>query len=349
MQVSFPACLAVDIGGTKLAGAVVDATGRVSWANQVPTPHTNDQEELFGTLTHLLDGVRAAFEASDPSFLGSSASALPHHEGERSRLARTPSSDRADDWPARNHPSVDLKTTGAASLVACGVGCGGPMSAGGALVSPLNIPAWRDFPLRDRLADHTALETFVENDAKALALAEGWWGAAAGESSYIAMVVSTGVGGGIVLDGRLLEGRTGNAGHIGHMTVVPNGRRCSCGSRGCLEAEASGSAIEAMTGRPASEAPATVIERTGILVGGAVASVANLLDLHLAVVGGSVALGFGEPFFAAAQAEMDRQCRLDFSIGSRISPVGLGDLGPLAGAGLVGLTGAGVVVGGVAH
>ncbi|HWD07601.1 MAG TPA: ROK family protein, partial [Actinomycetota bacterium] len=180
---------------------------------------------------------------------------------------------------------------------ACGVGCGGPMTPGGEAVSPLNIPAWRGFPLRRRLAEATGLATFVDNDAKALALGEGWVGAAVGEANFIAMVVSTGVGGGIVLEGRLLGGRLGNAGHIGHVVVEPGGRRCACGGRGCLEAEASGTAIAAITGRPASEASQEVIARSGRLVGRAVAGVANLLDLPLAVVAGSVALGFGEPFF----------------------------------------------------
>src|SRR5207302_6980159 len=126
------------------------------------------------------------------------------------------------------------------------VGCGGPMTAGGELVSPLNIPAWRDFPLRDRLAALTALPVVVDNDAKALALGEGWKGAAAGVDDFIAMVVSTGVGGGIVLDGRLLDGESGNAGHIGHVIVEPDGRLCGCGAHGCLEAEASGLAIAAI-------------------------------------------------------------------------------------------------------
>src|SRR5439155_21688313 len=113
----------------------------------------------------------------------------------------------------------------------------------------------------------------------------------------------------------------------------------ACGARGCLEAEASGRAIAAVTGRPAAEADPAVVERAGLLVGRAVASVANLLDLRLAVVGGSVALGFGRPFFAAAQAEVDRSARLDFSRGARIVPAGLADLAPLIGAAAVGFRG----------
>ncbi|HEX3946906.1 MAG TPA: ROK family protein [Acidimicrobiales bacterium] len=224
-------------------------------------------------------------------------------------------------------------------VLACGVGCGGPMAGGGETVSPLNIPGWREFPLRRRLTGLTGLATFVDNDAKALALGEGWMGAARGRTDYLAMVVSTGVGGGIVLDGRLLDGRLGNAGHIGHVVVEPDGRRCACGGRGCLEAEASGTAIAAVTGRPAAEATVAVIERTGTLVGRAVASVATLLDLDLAVVAGSVALGFGAPFFEAARREVRARAGMPFSAGTRVVPAGLGGRGPLVGAGAVGWRG----------
>jgi len=223
--------------------------------------------------------------------------------------------------------------------VVCGVGSGGPMTRGGVEVSPVNIPAWRSFPLLDRLSESTGLPTFIDNDAKALALAEGWLGAARGVDNYVAMVVSTGVGGGIVLDGRLLDGADGNAGHIGHICVEPEGRRCGCGARGCLEAEASGTAIADYTGRPAAEATSEVVERTGRLVGRAVATVANLLDLRLAVVAGSVALGFGDPFFAAANEEINQRARLDFSKGCELRRGGLGADGPLIGAAAVGWRG----------
>jgi glucokinase len=209
------------------------------------------------------------------------------------------------------------------------------MEPGGTEVSPLNIPVWRGFPLRDRLAALTGLPTAVDNDAKALALGEGWRGAAAGGRNFLAMVVSTGVGGGVVLDGRLLDGHRGNAGHVGHMVVEPEGRECRCGGRGCLEAEASGLAIQAITGAAPSEAPHEIRVRTGTLVGRAVASVANLLDLDLAVVAGSVALGFGDVFFDAAQAELSARARLDYAREAVIRPAGLGSSGPLVGAAAV--------------
>jgi glucokinase len=278
--------IAVDIGGTKIAAAIVDEHGRIAARARAATPETTDADELFAALTGVVESL--------------------------------PADQRAN-------------------AVACGVGCGGPMRNRAAFVSPVNIPAWRDFPLRDRLHAHTGLPTWVDNDAKALALGEGWLGAAVGARDYLAMVVSTGIGGGIVLDGRLLDGADGNAGHIGHVIVEPDGRLCGCGAHGCAEAEASGTAIRAITGRSPEDASPEMIERCGRLAGRAVASVANLLDLPLAVASGSVALGFGAPFFAAAQAELDRSCRLDFSRGTRIIPGGLGDLGPIIGAAAVAL------------
>lgn len=247
----------------------------------------------------------------------------------------TPKADDGDSVLAALLEAVHEVRTGAE--IACGVGCGGPMSQGGETVSPLNIPAWREFPLRRRLEESIGTAVHVDNDAKALALAEGWLGAARGVDDFVGMVVSTGVGGGIVLDGRLLDGAAGNAGHIGHVIVEPEGRDCACGAQGCLEAEASGTAIAARTGRHPSEASHEERERAGRLVGRAVASVANLLDLRLAVVAGSVALGFGEPFFAAAQTELAARARISFAAGARILPAGLGDDAPLVGAAAVAL------------
>jgi glucokinase len=248
----------------------------------------------------------------------------------------TPSGDADTVWSAL---AALVRQVPDAHLVACGIGCGGPMSSEGELVSPLNIPGWRDFPLRRGLSDLTGLPTWIDNDAKALALADGWLGEAAGIANYVSMVVSTGIGGGIVLDGHLLNGTAGNAGHIGHVIVEPAGRRCGCGARGCLEAEASGLAIAAVTGQPPATASLEVIERSGRLVGRAVATVANLLDLQLASVSGSVALGFGEPFFTAARGELAARARLQFSTGCQILPGRLGSAGPLVGAGAVGWRG----------
>jgi glucokinase len=217
-------------------------------------------------------------------------------------------------------------------IEACGVGCGGPMTLGGESVSPLNIPDWRGFSLLSAIESATGLKTYIANDAQALVLGEVWCGSAVGVSDVIGMVVSTGVGGGIVSNNKLVTGHFGNAGHIGHVIVEPDGRLCECGAHGCLEAHVSGRSIEAMTGRPSEYATNEVKIEAGKLVGRALVAVGALMDLQLCVIGGSVALGFGALFFESVQHELDRSARLEFIRGMRVLPVGLGDAAPLIGA-----------------
>ncbi len=220
-----------------------------------------------------------------------------------------------------------------------GVTSGGHASRGLESVSPLSVPGWRDFPLRARLEELSGLDAHGDLDAKALALAEGWLGAAQGQPNFCAITVSAGVSGGIILDGELLDGESGYAGQIGHFIVEPGGRRCACGTQGCLEAEASGQAIDSITGRPATEPSYQIMQSTGDLVGRAAASMCNAFDLSLVVVGGSVALGFGSTFFHAAQVSLDEHARQPYSRGARITPSRLGEQGPLVGAGAVGWRG----------
>lgn len=217
-------------------------------------------------------------------------------------------------------------------IEACGVGCGGPMTLGGESVSPLNIPDWRGFSLLSAIESATGLKTYIANDAQALVLGEVWCGSAVGVSDVIGMVVSTGVGGGIVSNSKLVTGHFGNAGHIGHVIVEPDGRLCECGAHGCLEAHVSGRSIEAMTGKPSEYATNEVKIEAGKLVGRALVAVGALMDLQLCVIGGSVALGFGALFFESVQHELDRSARLEFIRGMRVLPVGLGDAAPLIGA-----------------
>jgi glucokinase len=224
-------------------------------------------------------------------------------------------------------------------IAAVGIGSAGPITDNCATVSPLNIPAWREFPLRERVGTLTGYQVYGDLDGKALALAEGWQGAAVGVSNYCVLTVSTGIGAGVVIDGNLLDGVSGNAGHVGHLIVEPNGRRCGCGARGCLEAEASGLAIEAITGRSPTEPTYEIMQRTGRLVGRGVASLCNLLDLDLVVVGGGVALGFAATFFNAAQEELSNHVKLPYSRQARITQTRLGDRGPLIGAGAIGIRG----------
>jgi len=281
--------LAIDIGGTKLAVAIVDEEGRIRDRKQIPT-HADTDDSLYERVLDL---------------------------------------------------SNQCLATSSIDLAAIGIGCGGPGRQSYELVSPLNISNWRDFPLRKKIENDLSLPTFIDNDAKALALAEGWLGAAQGCSNYIAMVVSTGIGGGIVLNGKLLEGTDGNAGHIGHIFVEPEGGLDANGVSGLLEGSASGSGLERKYGFAPSEASDEIRIQTGTYVGRAVASIANLLDLQLAVVAGSVAFGFGDIFFEAAQNTINDLTKIQHSQQTEIVPSGLGDEGSLIGAAAVALQGLG--------
>jgi glucokinase len=230
------------------------------------------------------------------------------------------------------------------------------------VVSPLNIPVWRDFPLRSQLTDTFGWPCVVDNDAKALALGERWQGAGRGSQNMLGMVISTGVGGGIILDGNLLHGFAGNAGHI---IVWPNGPLCGCGARGCVEGVASGSglarrlsdalaagvetslppgstAADIAAAARQGDALANELFRTaGEGVGRGIASAAALLDLELVVIGGSIALRAWDLLGPSLEATFRASARLDFTRGLRVVHAELGDQAGLFGAALLAFGAAG--------
>lgn len=241
--------------------------------------------------------------------------------------------------------------------LAVGVGCGGPMRYPEGIVSPVNIPAWRhDFPLRDRLIEAFHLPCTVDNDAKALAVGERWRGAGHGSNNMLGMVVSTGVGGGIILDGQLLHGESGNAGHIGHIIVWPGGPPCGCGARGCVEGIASGSGLARRLGVALAEGRSTSLQPGGTAadiasaarrqdplaqelfrtagesVGRGIASAAAVLDLERVVIGGSIALHAWDLLGPPLEAELAASARLDFTQNVKVVRAELGDLAGLYGA-----------------
>jgi glucokinase len=174
------------------------------------------------------------------------AAGLVAHDGTVTAALRAPTPQNADAETLWNTLTGLLEPL-ADSVDGVGVGCGGPMTWPDGEVSPLNIPGWRGFPLRARLAARfPGLPVRLHNDAICLAVAEHWKGAGQGSADMLGMVVSTGVGGGLILNGRLVNGGTGNAGHIGHVIVEPEGGpRCGCGGHGCLEAVARGPGLTA--------------------------------------------------------------------------------------------------------
>jgi glucokinase len=277
------------------------------------------------------------------------AAGIVDDDGSVVRHDRTPT-DRHDPWAGL----VELldRVVGGDPVDGVGVGCGGPMAWPVGDVSPLNIPAWRDFPLRKRLAErYPGVPVRVHNDAIAFAAAEHWKGAGRGVPDMMGMVVSTGVGGGLVLGGRIVDGANGNAGHIGHVVADPTGPVCACGGRGCLEAIARGPATVAWArergstatdGRSLAELAAdgdeiacAALERSGRAVGTVVGSVAALLDVRIVVIGGGLAQS-GPALWDPLQAAFAAQARLPYLEGARVVPAGLGgDAGLIGAAALV--------------
>lgn len=132
-----------------------------------------------------------------------------------------------------------------ADVVGVGIGCPGPLDLDAGVVVETPNLGWDGYPIRDRISDALDLPATLDNDANCATYGEWWMGAGRGVSSLVGLTLGTGIGGGIVLDGKLVRGASGSAGEVGHMTIDLNGRRCACGNYGCLEAYASGPNIAA--------------------------------------------------------------------------------------------------------
>jgi glucokinase len=288
--------LAIDVGGTKLSAAWVDADGTVREHRSVPTPREQPWSALAGLVSRLLaDGPRA--------FLG------------------------------------------------VGIGTAGPVDHRVGTVSPVNIPAWRDFPLRDQIASLVPGHTVrLAGDGIGFAVGEHWLGAGRGRPDMLGVVVSTGVGGGLILGGRLHIGRTANAGHVGHLVVDLDGDACPCGGIGCVETVASGpslvrwarangwSADPAATARDLAGAAAAgepaalaAFDRAGRALAAAFVSTAAVCDLDHIVIGGGVA-GAGAVLFGPVREWARRLGGLDFVTDLTITPAILKEHAGLVGA-----------------
>ncbi|WP_405592023.1 ROK family protein [Streptomyces sp. NBC_01190] len=298
-----PLVAALDIGGTKIAGALVDAEGRLVVRALRPTPSAHHGEIVMGAVAEVLAELRAAAQ-----------------------------------WP---------------DVVAVGIGSAGPVDAAHGTVSPVNVPGWRDFPLVPRIAAATGgLPVVLTGDGVAMTAAEHWQGAARGYDNALCMVVSTGVGGGLVLGGTLLPGPTGNAGHIGHISVDLDGDLCPCGSRGCVERIASGPniarrAVESGWRPPAgTDATAAAVaasaragdplalasfDRAAQALAAGIAATATLVEIHVAVIGGGVA-NAGPLLFDPLREHLTRYATLSFAAGVDVVPAKLGTDAGLVGA-----------------
>jgi glucokinase len=197
-------------------------------------------------------------------------------------------------------------------LEAVGIGCGGPLdTARGVLVAPPHLPGWRDVPITALAEEAFGLPVVLENDGTAAAAGEHRFGAGAGTSHMVYLTISTGVGGGIVIDGLLYRGATGNGGELGHVTIDCDGRLCrGCGRKGCLEAYVSGTSIAerareagmgevtagdvAVAAKAGDPLAAEVWDATTDALACGLTSIVNLFEPQLVVLGGGVVSGTGE-------------------------------------------------------
>ncbi|MEU3709847.1 ROK family protein [Streptomyces catenulae] len=294
---------ALDIGGTKIAGALVDGHGRLLVRTARPTPADRDAATVMRAVAAVVGELTAA-----------------------------------PQW---------------ARVGAVGIGSAGPVDAAAGTVSPVNIPGWRGFPLVAGVRALTGdLPVVLMGDGVAMAAAEHWQGAARGRSDALCMVVSTGVGGGLILGGRPHPGPTGNAGHIGHISVDLDGDRCPCGARGCVERIASGpnivrraladgwrpgpggedgAAAVAAAARAGDPVARRSFERAAQALAAGIAATAALVEIEVAVVGGGVA-GAGEVLFAPLRRALGEYATLSFVAGLTVVPAEMGTDAGLVGA-----------------
>ncbi|GII31843.1 ROK family protein [Planotetraspora mira] len=294
--------LAVDIGGTKVAAALVAADGTVAER-----------------------GVRATVVSPDPEVV----------------------------WrPVAELVLELLAAAGTARVVGVGVGSAGPIHLPEGSISPVNIPAWRRFPLLHRLAELVpGVPVRLAGDGSCAAAGEHWRGAGQGADDLLGIVVSTGVGGGLIQAGRMVGGPTGNAGHIGHMVVDLDGVPCPCGGRGCVEAMSSGPSMVAWALRAGWQAPVPAptgvdlataaragdpyaceaFQRSGRALAAGIVSTAAICDLSRVVIGGGVSAAH-DLLFPPLRAAIAEHGRLDFLRTLTVTTASLGNAAGLVGA-----------------
>jgi glucokinase len=268
----------------------------------------------------------------------------------------TPKNHGAEEvWAFTHRMIADAIQTAGGGVCAVGIASAGPIDLATGTVSPINIPSWRGFPLRDRVAAAVpGVPVRLAGDGVCMALGEHWRGAGRGVDFLLGMVVSTGVGGGLVLDGAPYHGRTGNAGHVGHVVVELDGQPCSCGGHGCVETIAAGpwmtrwavangwaappGADAAALAEAAAKGDAVAVRafrRGATALAAMIASVAAVCDLDLVVIGGGVAKS-GRTLFDPVHEALAGYARLEFIRGLRVVPAALGgDAGLIGAAALV--------------
>jgi glucokinase len=267
----------------------------------------------------------------------------------RKATSPTPHGDAEAVWAAARQLVVEMTSGDAVRGV--GISSAGPVDLPAGTVSPINIASWRDFPIVERVAAMVpGVPVRLGGDGLCMALGEHRHGAGRGAQFLLGMVVSTGVGGGLVLDGAPYDGATGNAGHVGHVVVDLDGERCTCGGRGCVETIAAGPRMatwaraNGWTAGPEADAKElaeaamsgnalalSAFRRGAAAVAAMIASVAAVCDLDLVVIGGGVAKS-GALLFDPVREALGTYAQLDFIRGIRVVPAELGGDAGLVGA-----------------
>jgi glucokinase len=253
-----------------------------------------------------------------------------------------------------------MKETGAArdDFLGVGIGSPGPLDREAGLVITTPNLGWHNFPLRDRVSRDVGLRATLDNDANCATLGEWWIGAARGAPNVVGLTIGTGIGGGLILDGKLYHGASDVAGEVGHTTIDSTGRRCKCGNYGCLEAYASGPATadrarEALVGvdeslmitmvagrleeitaqhvydasKQGDPVAQEVVRETARFIGAGLANLLNIFNPNVVVLAGGVAQA-GEELFAPVRAEVRRRAFKPAVDACRVVP---GELGGAAG------------------
>lgn len=241
-----------------------------------------------------------------------------------------------------------VMATSGVVVVGAGIGSAGPIDNVKGTINPVNIPHWVDFSLVDFVRDVSGLSSVrIIGDASALAYAEFVLGSGRGATNLMGIVVSTGIGGGVVLNGAFHVGRTGNAGMIGHSVVVQGGNECACGQRGCVEAYSSGTNMAKDFGAENFEAVATAarsgdvaaiaaIEKGAAVLALGLLNAVALMDLDTIVVGGGVMLA-DDVYWPILVKHFEKEMKLlNFPGNVALKKATLGKDSGLVGAGLVG-------------
>jgi glucokinase len=234
----------------------------------------------------------------------------------------------------------NIKTS---ALTSVGVSCGGPLnSRTGRILNPPNLPGWDDADIVSYLTSELGVDrVFLENDANATAIAEHRWGAGIDVPNLAYLTCGTGIGAGIILEGKIYRGKNDLAGEIGHAVVVPGGTLCLCGKRGCLEALASGSAIgrigaerfcrPGMSGKSVIElaksgntAARDIIQSAAYYLGIGIANLLQTLDLNMVIIG-SLAAYAGELYMDTVRATVRENTWSAVLSSVQIVNSGLGD------------------------